>query len=61
MPVAVAAIHLEVLNGLRGVMKLFYSSSHGERGSPAFQLESTISKVQAILDELEGEKNEPIP
>ncbi|WP_162537850.1 site-specific integrase [Granulicella sp. WH15] len=60
MPVAVAAIHQEVLNNLREVMKLFYSSSHGERGSPAFQIESTISKVQAILDEIGGEQHEPI-
>lgn len=55
MPVAIASIHHEVLEDLRGVMKFFYASSHAERGSPALQLEHTISKVQAVLSEL-GEK-----
>jgi hypothetical protein len=55
MPVAIAAIHKEVLEDLRGVMKFFYTSSHAERGSPALQLERTISNVQAVLSEL-GEK-----
>ncbi len=40
------------------VMKLFYVSSHAERGSPALQLESTIDKVQAVIDELGGQLNE---
>ena len=55
MPVTIAAIHQEVLEDLRGVMKFFYASSHGERGSPALQLERTISNVQTVLTEL-GEK-----
>ncbi len=55
MPVAIEAIHKEVLEDLRGVMKFFYTSSHAERGSPALQLERTICNVQAVLSEL-GEK-----
>jgi len=55
MPVAIASIHHEVLEDLRGVIKFFYASSHAERGSPALQLERTISNVQAVLSEL-GEK-----
>lgn len=58
MPIADAAIHKEVLEDLRGVMKFFYVSSRAERGSPAFQLEETISSVQAVLSELGAESNE---
>lgn len=58
LPTAVVAIHQEVLEDLRGVMKFFYASSHAERGSPAFQLASTISNVQAVLDELGGRHHE---
>jgi len=58
MPIAVAAIHQEVLENLRGVMKFFYASSHAERGSPAFQLVSTISNVQGVLGELGGQHHE---
>lgn len=58
MPTAVAAVHKEVLEDLRGVMKFFYASSHAERGSPAFQLAGTISNVQAVLDELGGRHHE---
>ncbi len=58
MPIADTAIHLEVLEDLRGVMKYFYAASRGERGSPAFQLERTISNVQAVIDELGAEHRE---
>ena len=58
MPTAVVDIHKEVLEDLRGVMKLFYASSHAERGSPAFRVANTISDVQAVIDELTGKPNE---
>lgn len=58
MPIASARIHLQVLEDLRAVMKFFYLSSHAERGSPALQLESTIARVQAVIDELGGQRNE---
>lgn len=61
MPVADAGVHKRVLADLRDVMKSFYSSSRGERGSPAFQLEGTISTVQAVLTELGAESNELLP
>jgi hypothetical protein len=61
MPVADAGVHKAVLEDLRGVMKFFYSSSRAERGSPAFQLEETISTVQAVLSELGEESNELLP
>lgn len=52
MPTVDVAIHQGVLADLRGVIKFFYTESRGERGSPAFQLERTISNVQAVIDEL---------
>jgi integrase len=58
MPIATARIHVQVLDDLRDVMKFFYVSSHAERGSPALQLESTIAKVQAVIDELGGQRHE---
>lgn len=58
MPIASAGIHLQVLQDLRAVMKFFYVSSHAEPGSPALQLESTIARVQAVIDELRGQRNE---
>ena len=58
MPISIAAVHQQVLEDLRDVMKFFYASSHAERGSPAFQLASTISNVQAVLDELGGQHHE---
>jgi hypothetical protein len=58
MPLAEPAIHQQVLADLREIFKLFYASSRGEPGSPAFQLTRTISNVQSVLDELRGEKNE---
>lgn len=58
MPIASARIHLQVLEDLREVMKFFIASSHAERGSPALQLENTISKVQAVIDELGGQRHE---
>jgi len=58
MPIAVSAVHQQVLEDLRDVMKFFYSSSHAERGSPAFQLARTISEVQAVLDDLGGQHHE---
>jgi integrase len=61
MPVADASVHKKVLEDLRDVMKFFYASSRAERGSPAFQLEETISTVQAVLSELGTESNELLP
>jgi hypothetical protein len=58
MPIATPRIHVQVLDDLRDVMKFFYASSHAERGSPALQLESTIAKVQAVIDELGGQRHE---
>jgi hypothetical protein len=58
MPVLSARIHMQVLEDLRQVMKFFYVSSHAERGSASLQLESTIAKVQAVIDELGGQRNE---
>jgi hypothetical protein len=58
MPVAQTAIHKSVLEDLREVMKLFYASSRGDRGSPAFQMEETISSVQAVIHELGGQSDE---
>ncbi len=61
MPVADAGVHKRVLEDLRDVMKFFYASSRAERGSPAFQLQETISTVQAVLSELGAESNELLP
>jgi hypothetical protein len=61
MPVADSDVHNKVLEDLRGVMKFFYASSRAERGSPAFQLEKTISSVQAVLNELGAKSNELVP
>jgi hypothetical protein len=58
MPIASARIHMLVLEDLREVMRFFYESSYAERGSPALQLEGTIAKVQAVIDELGGQGNE---
>ena len=58
MPVVNARIHMQVLEDLREVMKFFYASSHAERGSPALQLENTISKVQAVINELGDQRHE---
>jgi hypothetical protein len=61
MPVDEPAIHVQVLADLREVFKLFYSASRGESGSPALQLQQTISNVQAVIDELGAHNNELIP
>jgi integrase len=58
MPIASVAIHLRVLEDVREIMKFFYASSYAERGSPAFQLQDTIAKVQTVIDELGGQRNE---
>jgi integrase len=58
MPVAQTAVHKRVLKDLREVMKFFYASSRADRGSPAFQMEETISSVQAIIYELGGQSDE---
>jgi hypothetical protein len=61
MPIADPRVHQKVLDDLRGVVKFFYAASRGERGSPAFQLERTISNVQAVIEELGGERHELKP
>jgi hypothetical protein len=61
MPVADVAVHQGVLSDIRGVVKVFYAASRGERGSPAFQLERTISNVQSVIDELGAEHHELKP
>lgn len=54
MPVNDASIHKQVLEDMRGVVKLFYESSRGEDSSPAYlQLKRTISGIQSVIDELE--------
>ena len=58
MPVADVTVHQNVLADLRGILKLFYAASRAERGSPAFQLERTITNVQAVIDELGGDRHE---
>jgi hypothetical protein len=58
MPVADVTVHQKVMADLRGILTLFYAASRGERGSPAFQLEPTISNVQAVIDELGAERHE---
>jgi hypothetical protein len=58
MPLSDARIHKRVLEELRSVLKFFYTSSRAERGSPAFQLEQTIAKVQAVIAELGAENIE---
>jgi hypothetical protein len=61
MPLSDARIHKRVLEDLRHVLKLFYTASRAERGSPAFQLEETISKVQGVINELGAENIELLP
>jgi integrase len=61
MPLADAGIHKRVMEDLRAVVKLFYTSSRAQRGSPAFQLEETIAKVQAVITELGAETIELLP
>ena len=54
MPVNNLAIHQQVLDDMRGVVKLFYEASRGEEHSPAYlQLKRTISGIQSVIDELE--------
>lgn len=56
MPVRDVGLHRQVLEGLRGVVRLFHNTSRGEASSPAYvQLQHAISGVQAILTELEDE------
>ena len=53
---AFAALHREVLAGLRSVVRFFHDASRDDAASPAYlQLQRAIAGVQAVLDELEGE------
>jgi integrase len=58
MPLSDVRVHSGVLNDLRGVLKVFYTASRAERGSPAFQLEQTIAEVQSVIDELGAKDRE---
>jgi integrase len=56
MPVRDAALHREVLAGLRSVVRFFHDASRDDAASPAYlQLQRAIAGVQAVLAELEGE------
>lgn len=59
MPVNDPTIHQQVLADFRSVVSLFVEASRGDDHSPAYvQLKRTISNVQSIIAELEGEADE---
>jgi integrase len=56
LPLHDAEIHKKVLADFRGVVNFFSESSKGDFNSPAYlQLKRTISSVQSIIAEIEGE------
>ncbi len=56
MPLHDAEMHRKVLADFRGVVKFFSEASKGDFNSPAYvQLKRTISSVQSIIAEIEGE------
>jgi integrase len=56
MPVNDTAVHRSVLDNLREVVRLFADASRAESRSPAYlQLRHTISEVEAVIGEIEGE------
>jgi hypothetical protein len=57
MPVADNKVHVRVLDDLRSLFGDLLSSSYGEPGSAAFQLEATIKNVQSVIAELTGVEN----
>lgn len=57
MPVADNTVHVRVLDDLRSLFGHLFSSSYGESGSAAFQLEATIKNVQSVISELTGVGN----
>ena len=55
MPVTNIALHQQVLDDMRSVVKFFAASSRGDGNSPAFmQLQRTIASIQAVINELEA-------
>jgi len=56
MPLHDAETHKRVLADFRGVVKFFSEASKGDFNSPAYvQLKRTISSVQSIIAEIEGD------
>lgn len=59
MPLQDASVHREVLADLRKVIGFFGASGREESSTPAFlQLQRTITNVQSIVGELEGDWHE---
>lgn len=59
MPLQDASVHREVLADLRKVVGFFSASGREEASTPAFlQLQRTITNVQSIVGELEGDWHE---
>ncbi|BCS53904.1 site-specific integrase [Geobacter sp. SVR] len=59
MPINDLAIHQQVLEDMRNVVKLFYNFSQGEEHSPTYlQLKRTITCVQAVIAEIEGDNSQ---
>ncbi|MGH7471369.1 MAG: site-specific integrase [Longimicrobiales bacterium] len=57
MPLHDKTMHESVLAAMREVVSLFELSSRGDARSPAYlQLQRTIAEIQAVIDELEGER-----
>jgi integrase len=57
MPINDPEIHRQVLVDFRSVVTFFAEASEGDENSPAYvQLKRTISNVQAIIAELEGDR-----
>ena len=56
MPLHDKAIHESVLTSMREVVVFFEQSSRGDTRSPTYlQLQRTITEIQTVIDELEGE------
>ncbi|MCA4131146.1 site-specific integrase, partial [Pseudomonas aeruginosa] len=54
MAVTDTAIHREVLDSLRPVVRFFYDESRGEIASPAYmQLRKTLESIQAVIADLD--------
>ncbi len=56
MPINDTEIHRQVLSDFRSIVTFFSEASNGDENSPAYaQLKRTISNVQSIIAELEGD------
>jgi hypothetical protein len=59
MPLHDSTIHKKVLEDMRSIVTLFSSASKNDSSSPAFlQLQRTISEVQQVIQEIDGDNNE---